>query len=70
MIANNVPKSLKQVEQPLLSSTGNKLKTFPDDRIDVLASMLNIDLTNNRIKDFPSDFPYLYRLETVKARYS
>ena len=48
----------------------NKLKEFPNDRIDILASLLHIDICNNRIEEFPVDFPYLYRLETILARYS
>ncbi len=42
---------------------------FPNDQIDVLASLLELNLSDNYLEAFPDDLPFLYRLRTLLARY-
>jgi len=46
-----------------LNLAGNQLMSFPNDRIDVLASLLNLDMSRNHIHRLPTDLPYLYRIQ-------
>jgi Leucine-rich repeat (LRR) protein len=50
-----------------LKLAGNELLSFPNDRIDVLGSLLYLDVSGNHIDHFPTDFPYLYRVCEVRA---
>jgi hypothetical protein len=45
----------------------NQLLSFPNDRIDLLASLLELDVSHNYVDHFPTDFPYLYRIREVRA---
>lgn len=49
--------------------TDNKLMELPNEKIGVLASLLFLDVSNNLIEELPSNLPYLYRLETLLAKY-
>ena len=51
-----------------LRLAGNHLLSFPNDRIDVLASLLHLDVSRNHIDHLPTDLPYLYRLKQVYMR--
>ena len=46
-----------------LDLSNNELVNFPQDRVDVLASLLELDVSNNHIDQMPMGFPYLYRLK-------
>jgi len=48
-----------------LKLAGNELLSFPNDRIDVLASLLHLDVSRNHIDHLPINLPYLYRLKQV-----
>jgi len=48
-----------------LKLAGNELLSFPNDRIDVLASLLHLDVSRNHIDHLPVDLPYLYRVKQV-----
>lgn len=48
-----------------LKLANNELLSFPKDRLDVLASLLHLDLSHNHIDRFPSEFFYLYRVQQV-----
>ena len=50
-----------------LNLSSNEILTFPNDHIDVLASLLVLDVSQNYIDRFPLHFPYLYRLHVVRA---
>jgi len=51
-----------------LKLAGNQLLSFPNDRIDVLASLLHLDVSRNHIDHLPVDLPYLYRVKQVSIR--
>jgi len=50
-----------------LKLAGNQLLSFPGDRIDVLASLIHLDLSRNHIDRLPTDLPYLYRIQQATA---
>ena len=50
-----------------LNLSSNEILTFPNDHLDVLASLLVLDVSQNYIDRFPLHFPYLYRLHVVRA---
>jgi len=50
-----------------LKLAGNQLMSFPNDRIDVLASLLHLDVSRNRINRLPTDLRYLYRVQQVSV---
>lgn len=54
---------LNQLSELLLA--GNELLNFPNDRIDVLSSLLKLDLSRNHIDYMPEDMPYLYRVRVL-----
>lgn len=45
----------------------NELLNFPKDQIDVLASLLHLNISKNHIDQMPIEFPYLYRLKVLRA---
>jgi len=48
---------------------GNQLLAFPNDRLDILASLLQLDVSRNHISHLPTDLPYLYRVQHVSLVY-
>ena len=50
-----------------LNLAGNQLLSFPDDRIDVLASLVHLDVSRNHINHLPINLPYLYRIRQVSV---
>ena len=50
-----------------LKLAGNRLLSFPNDRLDILGSLLHLDVSRNHVDHLPIDFPYLYRLTEVHA---
>jgi len=46
-----------------LNLSGNQLQSLPNDRIDVLASLLRLDVSRNHVDRLPTDLPYLYRIQ-------
>ena len=51
-----------------LNLSHNELVKLPEDRIDILASLLTLDVSNNHINAVPTDMPYLYRIKVEKNR--
>lgn len=50
-----------------LNLNNNRLKEFPNDKIDVMGSLMKLELNNNFINNFPESMPYLYRMEILLA---
>lgn len=50
-----------------LDLSNNELMGLPEDKWDVLASMLFLDVSKNHINVVPTDLPYLYRIQVLKA---
>ena len=46
-----------------LDVSNNELVNFPQDRVDILASLIELNVSNNHIDVMPMGFPYLYRLK-------
>jgi len=46
-----------------LKLAGNQLLSFPNDRMDVLASLLHLDVSRNHIDHLPTHLLYLYRVQ-------
>lgn len=48
-----------------LDLSHNELVNFPQDRVDVLASLAELNISHNHIDVVPMGFPYLYRLKVI-----
>jgi Leucine-rich repeat (LRR) protein len=51
----------------LLDLSNNELLNFPQDQIDVFASLLKLNISRNHIDVMPIGFPYLYRLKALEV---
>jgi Leucine-rich repeat (LRR) protein len=57
-------------ELQILLLDENRLTEFPNDKIDVMGSLQMLNLNMNYIEVFPSDLPYLYRMEKLSASHN
>lgn len=57
---------LKKLQR--LDLSHNDLVMFPQDHVDVLASLYELDVSHNHIDQMPIHFPYLYRLRILRAK--
>jgi len=53
---------------PAFCISDNKLPELPNDRIDVMASLITLNISFNRVKAIPTDMPYLYRMRVWKYK--